>query len=169
MTKKKLTAAAGGDGEVLARDLATRVTTAEAEVALLRARVRAIEKFVRHDARTPLTVILGHAQMLGEGLLPEARKGESYAAITRQATALGARIEGLITGGPDGAPARTVWVACPARAVAQARAQLDGVRVIVAEEGVVARLAAEGEVVVPWTADAEDLCARVNSITRGTG
>lgn len=67
------------------RDLA-RV---EAQLSRVAATRDALAGFLSHDLRSPITVLVGHCQMLAEGAVPAARRGASIETIRRQAELLG--------------------------------------------------------------------------------
>ncbi len=65
------------------------------EVERVRARLARVSEardamlaFLSHDVRSPLTVLVGHCQMLNEGILPAARRAASLETIRRQADRL---------------------------------------------------------------------------------
>lgn len=126
------------------RAFAVRAALAEQEVARLRQRVALVERFVRHDVRTPLTVILGHTQMLAEGLIPVSRAAQSYSVMLRQSERLSTVLDGLAAPSDSPPPGRVAWVTCaPGREQEVAQA-LVGLLVIVGDPEVCA-LRDEGE------------------------
>jgi len=118
------------------RAFAVRSALAEVELERARQRIAVVERLVRHDVRTPLTVILGHAQMLAEGLVSPSRLGESYEVIQRQ----GARLNGLLEqltsspSSPESPALGTVaWVGCDEERVGEVQDALRGLPVCVCE------------------------------------
>lgn len=148
-----------------AREQAWRAARAEHEAANLRIRVDRLQRFLRHDARTPLTIVLGHAQMLAEGMVPEARRGASFEVISRQIDSLGEKMDALGVAAPAAADVGPVWVRCPPGLILQVRAALRGLPAIVCPAWAVAALRRDGEPVVDvdegWSAS--DLYASVSS------
>lgn len=132
------------------RAFAVRAALAEQELARLRKRVALVERFVRHDVRTPLTVILGHAQMLAEGWIPAARAAQSYSVMVRQSERLNSVLDGLAAPADPPPPGRVAWVTCaPGREQEVAQA-LVGLLVIVGDPEVCA-LRDEGELHIDLT------------------
>lgn len=126
------------------RAFAVRAALAEQEVARLRKRVALVERFVRHDVRTPLTVILGHAQMLAEGLIPAVRAAQSYNVMLRQSERLNTVLDGLAAPADPPPPGRVAWVTCPPGREQEVAQALLGLLVIVGDAEVCA-LRDEGE------------------------
>lgn len=148
-----------------AREQAWRAALAEREASDLRVRIEQLQRFLRHDARTPLAVVLGHAQMLAEGMVPEARRGESFEVISRQIRVLGTKMDALGVSPPPPVELRPVWVRCPAELITQVNQALFGLPVIVCSAPEVDALRVTGEPVVDvaegWVA--AQLCAIVRS------
>ncbi len=92
----------------LARAFALRAAAAEHQADQLSERVARLERFLRHDLRTPITILLGHAQMLAEGLVAPSRVADSYEAMTRQSARLTAAVEAL--GDPQPPDRVPIWV-----------------------------------------------------------
>jgi signal transduction histidine kinase len=84
-----------------------------------------LRRFLRHDVRTPLTVILGHSQMIAERLVPESRLPQSFDAMRRQAEKLNTAIEGFC--GEAAAAEEVLWVACCDADEPAVRAALSGI------------------------------------------
>ncbi len=127
------------------RAFAVRAALAEQEAELLRTRVALLERFVRHDVRTPLTVILGHAQMLAEGLVPPSRLAQSYEVMSRQSERLNTVLDQLRTPASEPGPGRVVWVTCAVDRVQEVTAELRGLPAIVVEPEVCELLIELGE------------------------
>jgi len=116
------------------RAFAVRAALAEVELERARQRVAVVERLVRHDVRTPLTVILGHAQMLAEGLVSPSRLAESYEALQRQGARLNGLLEQLTSSPPSPPPPGLVaWVACGGELAREVQDALRGLPVCVCE------------------------------------
>lgn len=101
-------------------------------------------RFLRHDVRSPLTILLGHSEMLVEGLIPQARWPHAFAAMQRQADLLGARLDQLGAGAiPDGQ--RLLWVGCDPEDVPTAREALGDLLVYIGDPEECAHLRDPGE------------------------
>ena len=113
------------------REQAEQRALLQVENAALLSRVERLERFLRHDARTPLTLVLGHAQMLAEGLTPPERRGESFALISRQIQALSDRMETLGAAPPTLPSPEPRWVMVDAADAERVRALLGGLPAVV--------------------------------------
>jgi signal transduction histidine kinase len=130
------------------RAFAVRAAHAEAELEQARQRVAAVERLVRHDVRTPLTVILGHAQMLAEGLVPPSRVEASYEAIQRQGERLNVLLERLATASAPAGRHPIAWVSCALDRHAEVEEALRGLSVCVCEPDVCEALREADEALV---------------------
>ena len=106
------------------RAVAVRLARSEHQIAALR-------RFLRHDVRSPLTVILGHAQMMAERLVPESRLPQSFEAMRRQSSKLNTAIDQFFA--EDAGQEAVLWVACSAVDEASVRAALAGMCVFVGD------------------------------------
>lgn len=104
-------------------------------------------RFLRHDVRSPLTILLGNAEMLAEGLIPQAAWPGAFAAMQRQADVLGARLDQLGAGAlPAGQ--RLLWVACEPDDRTTAREALGDLLVYIGDPDECAELRDPGEPLV---------------------
>lgn len=115
------------------RAFVVRAALAEAALERARQRVAAVERVVRHDVRTPLTVILGHTQMLAEGLVAPARIAESYEVMQRQCARLNGLMEQLASSSAPPSPGLVAWVACAEERASEVQDALRGLPVCVCE------------------------------------
>ena len=113
------------------RAVAVRLARAERDLAALR-------RFLRHDVRSPLTVILGHSQMIAERLVPESRLPQSFDAMRRQSEKLNSSIEQFC--GLDGTAEDVLWVVCCEADEPAVRAALSGMCFFVGSHAECARL-----------------------------
>jgi len=107
------------------RAVAVRLARAEHQVATL-------QRFLRHDVRSPLTVILGHAQMIAERLVPDSRLPQSFDAMRRQSHKLNSSIEQFCSEAVG--TEAVLWVACGSVDAAAVRAALAGMCVFVGDQ-----------------------------------
>ncbi len=144
------------------RAFAVRAARAEAELEQARQRVAAVERLVRHDVRTPLTVILGHAQMLAEGLVPPSRVEASYEAIQRQGERLNGLLERLATASAPVGRQPITWVSCALDRHAELEDALRGLSVCVCEPDVCEALREPDEALVVVDLDVDSAAVRVS-------
>jgi signal transduction histidine kinase len=108
---------------------------------------------VSHELRTPLTTLRMHAEMLADGLVPEARRGKVHHELVRETQRLSRLVENVLETSRLEAGRRVVTRA-PTDVVARAREVLEGFRELATSRDATVTLQAPEHLRVDVDADA---------------